>query len=475
MIARARLRLLAAGLLAASAITPMAAVARPAGTPPNIVVILADDLGYGDLGVQGGKDVRTPRIDRLARQGVRMTQFYSSAPVCGPSRAALMTGRQQNRFGFENNMGAEQRTDPTAGLPRDLPTIAERLRGHGYATGMIGKWHIGFTAPNTPVARGFDYFYGFLDGAIGYIPTNTPADRFMLRGTQTVPHPAHTTDTFADEAVGFVQQNRDKPFFLYVPFNAVHAPLQSITPYLDQFKHVADPKRRTYLAMLSAFDRAVGRIVDAVDQAGLGRDTLIVFTSDNGGPTWQTTSSNGPLNGVKALLLEGGIRVPTIVRWTGQLPSGEVSRRVGVGHDIPCMAMAVAGVPADPTLDCVNLLPDLRARRTGFSDRPLYWRSNIQGAARQGQWKWLRVANQSYLFNLATDSGERRNVAGRNPQVAQRLQQQWEAWNATLPAPRWAPLNRSVGSADALRHLVDNYVHGRPVDPRPLLYGGGPE
>ncbi|MFN5901677.1 MAG: hypothetical protein ACK439_01745, partial [Novosphingobium sp.] len=156
-------------------------------------------------------------------------------------------------------------------------------------------------------------------------------------------------------------------------------------------------------------------------------------------------------------------------------PAGLVSRRVGVGHDIPCMAMVAAGIAADPTLDCVNLLPDLKARRSGFSDRPLYWRSNIQGAARQGQWKWLRVANQSYLFNLATDPGERRNRVDRNPEVAQRLQQQWEAWNATLPAPRWAPLNRSAGSADALRDLVDNYVHGRPVNPRPLLYGGGPE
>ena len=319
---------------------PALAAPGPSQTRPNIIVILADDLGYGDLGVQGGRDVRTPNIDRLARDGVRLTDFYANGATCAPSRAALMTGRYQQRFGFENNPGAAQRADTTFGLPTDRLILPERLKTRGYATGMFGKWHLGFTPTNTPAARGFDTFYGFLDGAMAFTPEGSSGSKSLIRGMSPAPMPAHTTEAFTDEAVNFIEANKDRPFFVYAAYNAVHAPLQSTPAYLARVAGARDPRRQSYLAMLAALDDGVGKIVDAVDRNGLAKNTLIVFTSDNGGPTWQTTASNGPLNGVKALALEGGIRVPAIVRWTGTAPAGRTLGTPAMGFDITTTALS---------------------------------------------------------------------------------------------------------------------------------------
>lgn len=460
-------------LLAASALaTPAAAADRK----PNIIVILADDLGYGDLGVQGARDVATPNIDRLAADGVRMTDFYSNHPSCAPARAALLSGRYQHRFGFENNPGLAQHGSSAVGLPRDNGgTLPERLKAQGYATAAVGKWHIGFTPENLPTARGFDHFYGFLGGAMAYTPDGPSGGKDMLRGTRPAPMPAHTTEAFADESVAFIQGQRDRPFFLYAAFNAVHAPLQSTDPYLARVTGEADPKRRVYVAMLAALDDAVGRIVGAVDNAGLARDTLIVFTSDNGGPTWQTTSRNGPLTGVKGTVLEGGIRVPTVFRWTGRLPAGRTSSAVGTGVDITATALAAAGAARTPDLDGVDLSPVL-AGAARPADRTLYWRLGPQGAIRSGFWKAVRAEDRWWLFDLSKDASERRDLAAAQPDVLARLKADWERWSAAMPAPAWGSLNRtSRAEAGEVQAMIDSFIHGRPVDPRSLLYGGGPE
>ncbi len=467
-----------AAVLAVGCAGPSQEAAAP--TPAqrtNVIVILADDLGYGDLGVQGGRDVATPNIDRLASQGVRMTDFYSAHPVCAPSRAALLTGRYQQRFGFETNPGKAEETDPAFGIPLNETTIAERLKTQGYATGMVGKWHVGFQPDKAPPGRGFDMFYGILHGAMAYIPEGKNGLKTVWRGTKQEPMPFHTTEGFSAEAVKFIGANKDRPFFLYASFNAVHAPLQSTQAYLDRFSAIDDPSRRTYLAMLAALDDAVGDITAAVDKNGLGDRTLIVFTSDNGGPTWQTTSANGPLNGVKGLMLEGGIRVPTIFRWTGHLPAGAVRDTPGFGEDITATALAVAGATKDPSLDGVDIRPWLDANRSDQPHKAMFWRSLTHGAMREGRWKMIKAADDWYLFDLKADIGERHNLADKDPKRLARMRSDWEAWSKQMEAPKWIRGELIGGDQrDALlAKLLSDYVAGRPVRPRDILYGNGPE
>jgi arylsulfatase A-like enzyme len=450
----------------------------PAATPekPNIVFILADDHGYGDLGVQGARDVETPNLDRLARQGARLTDFYANHPVCGPSRAGLMTARYQHRFGYENN-GPMGPGSPN-GLPVDEPTVPERLKRVGYATGMTGKWHLGFQPHHVPTARGFDFYYGTLRGAMAYVPDGASGAKTVLRGTQEEPMPAHVTEGFGEESVKFIEQNKGGPFFLYVSFTAVHAPLQTTQAYLDRFPDEKDPDRRIYLGMLAAMDDQIGNIVSTIDRLGLGDNTLIMYSSDNGGPTWQTTSANTPLNGVKALTLEGGIRVPTIIRWTGTIPAGQVLSTMGIGHDLTATALAVAGVDLDDRIDGVNLMPYLTGAATGDAHDRLYWRFTAQGAVREGPWKLVKVGEKSYLFNLADDIGERSDLAAEEPERLKQMEASFEAWSASVEQPAFGPTAEGViriGLAARVQGLVADYVAGRPVNPRPLLYGGGPE
>lgn len=451
-----------------------------ASTPeqkPNIVFILADDHGYGDLGVHGALDVQTPNLDRLAQDGARFTDFYANHPICAPSRAGLLTARYQHRFGFENN-GPMGRDSPN-GLPRDVPTVPERLKAVGYTTGMTGKWHLGFMPFHAPTARGFDFYYGTLLGAMAYVPDGASGSKTVLRGTEIEPMPAHVTEAFGGEAVSFIEQNKNDPFFLYVSFTAVHAPMQTTQSYLDRFPNVSDPKRRIYLGMLAAMDDAIGNIVAAIDDNGLAENTLIMFSSDNGGPTWQTTSANRPLNGVKALTLEGGIRVPTIVRWRGTIPEGQVLSTMGIGHDLTATALAVAGVDQDDDLDGVNLMPYLTGSATGDAHERLYWRLGPQGAMRQGPWKLVKVGDVSYLFNLDSDIGERTNLAEEMPERLQTMDERWQAWSDSMQRPAFGRCS-DVSQADCkapprFAELVDNYITDRPTQPREFLYGGGPE
>ena len=336
---------------------------------PNILIILADDMGYAEMGCQGNKDVPTPNIDSLAKNGVRFTNGYVSCPICAPTRAGLMTGRYQQRFGFETNPGPEAYADEKFGLPRSETTLAERLKAAGYVTGMFGKWHLGYQPDLQPTARGFDEFFGFLSGANNYLPNTRrgAARNPILRGTQTVEEKEYLTDAFGREAVAFIEKHREKPFFVYLPFNAVHSPLEASEKYTEAIP--CDPATRNAarsppcLPRWTTTSAACSRRCANIE---LEERTLIFFLSDNGGPTPQTTSSNVPLRGYKGQVLEGGIREPFIIQWKGHLPAGKVDDRPVIALDIHPTALAAAGAAGLARLETRRrqpaALPDRRRR-----------------------------------------------------------------------------------------------------------------
>jgi arylsulfatase A-like enzyme len=397
-------------------------------------------LGYGELGCQGNPEIPTPNIDSLARGGIRCTSGYVSCPVCSPTRAGLMTGRYQQRFGHEFNPGPAEMASEDFGLPLGEVTVADRLKSAGYATGIFGKWHLGFKPKYRPQRRGFDEFFGFLGGAHSYLDPKSDSRNAILRGDTPADEKEYLTDAFTREAVAFIDRHRQQPFFLYLPFNAVHAPLQGTEKYLDRFTGIKQEKRRTFAAMLSAMDDGVGAVLAKLRQAGLEQDTLIFFISDNGGPTPNTTSRNDPLRGFKGQVWEGGIREPFLIQWKGRLPAGKLYDPPVISLDILPTAAAAAGVklPDDARLDGVNLLPFL----TGHSDRPphemLFWRFGKQSAIRQGNWKLVKLPSQhEQLFDLAADIGERHDLAAQNPDVVKQLDAALRKWDSQLAEPRW--------------------------------------
>jgi arylsulfatase A-like enzyme len=429
--------LIAAFVLACT--LPLAAEAKP-----NILVFLADDLGYGELGVQGyTQDIPTPHIDSIAKNGVRFTQGYVSCPFCAPTRAGLMTGRYQQRSGFETNPGAGT-GEANFGLARSETTLAERLKSFGLATGMVGKWHLGFKPEMQPPARGFDEFFGFLHGAHLYLPGQGRGN--LMRGTQGIEEPEYLTDAFAREAVAFITKHKAEPWFLYLPFNAVHSPLQAAKKYEDRFAHIADPKRRTFAGMTSAMDDAVGRVLATLRAHGLEERTLIFFFSDNGGPTAQTTSGNGPLRGFKVQMWEGGVRIPFLMQWKGRLPAGSIYEHPVTALDIHPTAVAAIGETVLPAwkLDGVNLLPFLTGENRGKPHETLYWRAMEKHAIRHGDWKLVvgeRDTPRPALFNLATDLGEKNDLATKEPAKLAELTALWEAWSKQMQAPLWQRVN----------------------------------
>jgi arylsulfatase A-like enzyme len=442
-------------ILAASGLLALVGTASgaPAAKRPNVVIILADDLGYADVGFHGCKDVPTPRIDSIARDGVRCTDGHVSGPYCSPTRAGLLTGRYQQRFGHEFNPGDA----PGIGLPLSETTIADRLRSAGYATGLVGKWHLGTDADHHPQRRGFDEFFGFLGGSHPYFPGKGAP---IYRGTSEVKEDAYLTDAFAREAVAFIDRHKQGPFFLYLAFNAVHTPMDATDARLKRFESIADSKRRTYAAMLSAMDEAVGQVLDKIRAEGLDEDTLVVFFSDNGGPTMPGTtinaSRNDPLRGSKRTTLEGGIRVPFAWRWTGKLPAGTSYDQPIIQLDILPTALAAAGVEAEPgwRLDGVNLLPFLTGRETRPPHETLYWRMGAQMAIRRGDWKLVSYdpvadggaqasrkgaggATPRKLYNLARDIGESDDLVAQHPERVRELEKAWREWDAQLAKPLW--------------------------------------
>jgi len=400
---------------------------------PNIVLILADDLGYGDLGIHGATDLPTPHIDSIAKQGVRFPNAYVTSPVCAPTRAGLHTGRYQQRFGFEFNAPEARAQD--YGLPREETTLAERLKVAGYRSGMMGKWHLGFRPELTPPQRGFHEFFGFLSGMRSYFPRDA-ADP-VLRQNDPVEEANYLTEAFGREAAAFIDRNRDIPFFLYLAFNAVHAPLQAPKNIEDRFAGIDDPRRRTYAAMVAAMDDAIGVVLAKLRETGLDARTLVIFLNDNGGPTRQTTARNRPLRGVKGQLYEGGIRVPLFLRWKGRLREGRVYDEPVSSLDVAATVLAAAALEVPRVFDGVDLLPYLDGKHAQPPHDALYWRFGDQGAVRIGEWKLFLRQGKGELYHLGRDVGEKHDVVAEEPERARALRAAYDRWAADLAEPRW--------------------------------------
>jgi arylsulfatase A-like enzyme len=415
---------------------------------PNVVFIVGDDMGYADIGVHGCKDIPTPHMDALAKSGVRFTNGYVSGPYCSPTRAGLLTGRYQQRFGHEFNptRGTE------VGLPVTETTIADRLKAAGYATGLVGKWHLGTATKFMPLKRGFDEFFGFLGGSHSYFP-GPGAGTTILRGNKSIDEKEYLTDAFGREAVAFIDRHKKRPFFLYLAFNAVHTPMQATDARLKKFDSIKDNQRRTYAAMMFAMDEAIGAVLAKLKEEKLEENTLIAFVNDNGGPTMKGTTINGsvntPLRGSKRTTLEGGIRVPFLLSWKGTIPANQVYDAPVIQLDLLPTALAAAGVEVKPEakLDGVNLLPFLAGKATGQPHETLYWRLGQQMAIRHGDWKLVRYDTAAdrekpgvtgyKLYNLKDDIGEATDLIARNAERAKELETLWKKWDAELVAPLW--------------------------------------
>ena len=413
-----------------------------AADQPNIIIFLADDLGYADIGVNGCKDIPTPHVDAIAKGGVRFTDGYAAHPVCSPSRAALMSGMYQHRFGFEHNSGPERFASPDFGMPRDVPSLAEKLKAQGYATGMVGKWHIGFKEGLRPHERGFDFHYGFMSGARSYYSDDPrELDPILRNGVPVKDEKEYLTDAFARESVDFIERSKGDPWFLYLAFNAVHSPLEATEKYESRFPDIKDGKRKTYAGMLSALDDAVGRVMTKVRELGEEENTLIFFYSDNGGPTAETSSRNDPLRGFKGQMFEGGIRVPFVMQWKGKVAAGQTYREPVMGFDCHATALAAAGVEitSDKPIDGVNLLPFVTGESKGQPHEKLFWRAGRNHAVRMGDWKLVTVAQQggSMLFNLREDIGEQKNLAASQPDKLRELQSAFAEWEKGTQRAKW--------------------------------------
>jgi len=438
---------------------------------PNIVVILTDDQGYADLGVQGvEKDVLTPNIDTLAAQGVRCTNAYVTAPQCSPSRAGLLTGRYQQKFGFD--------TIPDCPLPLEEVTLAERLHPAGYICGMVGKWHLDpnrtsrkWMQANLPEAAGKDWegvaipdtarraysaagqgFDEYFQGEMQRFWANYNLDGSSLEksGQWVEEKNAFRIDVKTDAALAFIQRNKEKPFFLYLAYMAPHTPLEAPKKYLDRFPGPMPERRRYALAMISAIDDGVGRVLARLREYGLEKNTLIFFASDNGAPLKITKadspihgdpggwdgSLNDPWVGEKGMLTEGGVRVPFLVSWKGTLPAGKVYAEPVSTLDIAATAVAAAGLPPEKKLDGVDLIPFLSGQAAGIPHKALFWRFWDQAAIRAGKWKYILLSHEAeYLFDLSTDAQETQNLIKENPAVAAGLKSQLEDWTQQLAPP----------------------------------------
>jgi arylsulfatase A-like enzyme len=416
---------------------PEAGARKPESRKPNIILIVADDLGYGSVGCQGQKDVPTPAIDSLAQNGVRFTNGYVSCPVCSPTRAGLLTGRYQQRFGHELNPGGgPEGVQP--GLPLSERTLADRLKALGYSTGIVGKWHLGNEPEQRPARRGFDSFFGFLGGAHSYLDPTVEGRNAVRRGDEPVDEKEYLTDAFNREALSFVEKHRKEPFFLYLTYNAVHTPMHAAPRHAGRFEGISDARRRTFASMISAMDEGIGRLLEKLRACGIEESSLVFFISDNGGPTRSNTSRNDPLRGFKGQVLEGGIRIPFIVQWKGKIPAGKVYDSPVISLDIAPTALAAAGGKTDPGFDGTDLLPYLTGANAGAPHETLFWRFGEQGAARQGKWKLVKLAGAPpQLYDLAADVGETKDLAASEKEVFERLLAAWKKWDGELVKPLW--------------------------------------
>ncbi|MFG0288976.1 MAG: sulfatase-like hydrolase/transferase [Rhodopirellula sp. JB044] len=416
--------------------------------PPNIVLLFADDAGYGDFGFHGSRHFRTPHLDKLAESGVRLTEFYVSGETCGPSRAGLLTGRYQQRFGFEEInvpgiMSPHSRLlGDEMGLPTDQKTMGDHLQDLGYRTAIFGKWHMGIADRYHPLQRGFDEFYGMRGGARSFYPYKNPQavpkENLLERNFEGYQeHEGYLTNAIADEACAFIQRNQNSPFFAFVSFTAVHTPMQADPADHDAFAEL-EGERRTAAQMTLSMDRACGKIIDQLRDLGLYENTIVVFTNDNGGPMDKNGSSNFPLSGVKGTQLEGGIRVPGLISWPHQIKAGSTYESPLITLDLlPTFVAAAGGSPTSTqNLDGVNMLPYLQGEMTTTPHDTLHWKMETRGAIRAGDWKLLRFPDRpAELFNLADDPSEQHDLARQRPELVRSLFRKMFAWEQELQRP----------------------------------------
>jgi arylsulfatase A-like enzyme len=479
----------AVGLVALASCATPPEPATQAASPskrPNVIVIIADDLGYGDISSFGGR-IATPNIDLLAKSGARMTSGYVTAAVCAPSRAALLAGRQQTRFGFEfNPVGRDERL----GMALSETTIAQTMKSAGYRTGIVGKWHIGQSAGFHPLDRGFDSFYGILGGGTPYWTQKAPNDLHIVTaedsritrerlpvfdGRDPVDPGGYITDIFTDEAIDFIQEGQSSPFFLYLAYTAPHTPLQATEKYLARISNPKDEYDHVYRAMVTSLDDGVGRVIATLKQQGLYENTLIFFISDNGCASYVGGAcSNGELSGWKGFPWDGGIRVPYLVSWPARFGASVQSAPVS-SLDIAATAAAAAGVRHEGA-EGVDLASAL-ASGTLNMQRALFWRMGPTHIVRRGQWKMIVVNKTNevlgagddlarslrpdgmpaavsplgqwvLLYDLSTDPGEKINLADRRPEIVQALQRDWEAWNTRNVSPQWTSRRSVIGQVN---------------------------
>jgi len=408
---------------------------------PNFVFILADDLGYADLGCYGGRTDCSPNLDRMAREGLRFTQGYANSSVCSPTRFALMTGRWQHRLrgGADEPLRPTARGNPDLGLPPSHPTLPSLLRDAGYATALVGKWHLGYPPHFGPLKSGYEEFWGALSGGLDYFThRDTAGNHDLWDGEKEIEKKGYLTDLISAQAVSFIKRKRKQPFLLSVHYNAPHWPWETRqdaaeAKRIGKLYHFDGGSVPTYLTMIRHMDEGIGKILKALKAAGADRDTIVVFTSDNGGERFSDT---WPLFGKKMDLLEGGIRVPYIVRWPAKVRAGGVTAQQAITMDWVATFLEAAGVKPDRgyPLDGSSLLKVLQGPTRTFA-RELYWKMLFrnQKALRSGDWKYLSIEGDEFLFNLAQDVRERANRGKRDPKRLAALRAKYLAWEAALP------------------------------------------
>lgn len=427
-------------------------LAQEKRTSPNLIIVLADDLGYADVGFNGCKDIPTPNIDRIAQNGVRFTNGYVSFCVCSPSRAGLLTGRYQDRFGYSRNP-LYAPNDPQMGLPLGEETLADVLKKADYKSLAVGKWHLGAHESLHPLKRGFDDFYGFLGGGHQYFPENlTLQDPYeakneydsyktkLLRNYQRVEEKEYLTDAFSREAVSYIEKNKDNPFFIYLAYNAPHGPLQATEKYLSRFNHLKEGKRKTYAAMVSAVDDGVGLVLSKLKELDIMDNTMVVFLSDNGGPENDNGSDNGILRGQKSDLFEGGIRVPFAIQWPAVIKAGQIYDKPVISLDILASIVMQTRKPVatNNKLDGVNLIPFLTGERGGAPHDYLFWRKFDQKyyAVRKGDEKMvLKTGTEEMLFDLDQDISEQKNLGAERKGSVKKLSAGLRKWEQELRDP----------------------------------------
>lgn len=408
---------------------------------PNIIILLADDLGYADVGYNGCKDIPTPSIDVLATNGVTFSNGYVTGAVCGPTRAGLMTGRYQQKFGSERNPGPRKKTQEVkVGVPLSETFISTRLKEIGYKTACFGKWHLGGESGDKdlyPLNRGFDEFFGFLEGAALYIDPKNKEKKYMRNNDELAIEEEYYTDAITRESVSFINRNKDNSFFLYVPYNAVHAPLQAPEKYLKLVDTIKNPKRRLLAAMNFAMDKSIGKILSTLKENGIEENTLIFFLSDNGGKPTGNFSSNLPLRGEKNQFYEGGIHVPFVVQWKNNFPKNTIYDKPVSSLDIMPTIMRAVGLTIDKNwnIDGMDMTSVVRGENGDHLHTELFWKQGKHFAARNKEWKIVKMGDEIELFNLIIDPYETTDLSEKNPEEKVKLLSAYIQWNSkNIPA-----------------------------------------